>query len=407
LGGFGLTFCAQGEQPASYSGFITGTGSVTFSASADPQSPSKQALELSGPAASSYKGPTVLTRGILKLNKPAGVLAIPGNLLVGGSTAANAGDTVLLAGDGQIAPAATVTLDGKAQPCYLDLAGHQTSVAKVLADGQAKIRTGSGGRLSVKQLIVDGKKIAAGTHKAPQAWLDGGGNVTIDPRVDVAGRYSDPNEQIGSGNIGNMTGDTEFWVGVGTCDIDLVTNGHTITFDSGDGNALCYMGSISGGGEVVLLMGPSYTGFKDAPLRLAGTQPNTTSGTFIARKGRVQLEKPDGVDAISGNVRVGGQGFNDCLHWINSNQIKDNATITVLDAGNSGAAYLNLNGCSETVTALVMAANATVKTDSPEGKSGVLTVKSLSVDNATKAPGTYTASTEPWIDGKGRVVVTP
>jgi hypothetical protein len=209
------------------------------------------------------------------------------------------------------------------------------------------------------------------------------------------------------GNIGNMVADTAFVVNVGTCDIDLVTNGHAITFDSGDGNPLCYMGSISGTGEVVLLMGPSRNGFKDAPLRLAGTKSNTTTGKFIARKGRVQLEKPDGVDAISGDVLVGGQGFNDCLHWINSNQIINTATITLLNAGNSGAAYLSLNGCTETVATLIMAPYTTVKTDSADGKSGALTVKTLMVNNIKKPAGSYTTATEKWIDGKGRVIVAP
>jgi hypothetical protein len=113
------------------------------------------------------------------------------------------------------------------------------------------------------------------------------------------------------------------------------------------------------------------------------------------------------VDSISGNVVVGGQGFNDCLHWLNSDQIKDSSTITLLDAGNNGAAYLSLNGCGETVAALVMAANTTVRTDSPDGKSGVLTVKALTVNNVKQPAGSYTAATAKWLDGKGRVVVTP
>jgi hypothetical protein len=245
-GEFGLTFCAPGDKPTSYSGFITGNGAVTFDAAAGGQVSSRQPLKITGPSASSYKGPTVLSRGVLKLNKPAGVTAIPGNLFVGGSDTVNAGDAVILADNGQISPAAVVTLNGKVQPCSLDLAGHKLALAKVIIDGQAKIRTGAGGQLAVKQVIVDGKKVAAGIHKAPQPWLEGDGIVTIDPRVDIKGRYGDPTLQIGSGNIGNMIGDTEFWVGVGTCDIDLVSNGHTITFDSGDGNPLCYLGTISG-----------------------------------------------------------------------------------------------------------------------------------------------------------------
>ena len=113
-------------------------------------------------------------------------------------------------------------------------------------------------------------------------------------------------------------------------------------------------------------MGPSYTGFKDAPLRLGGEKPNTTTGKFFVKKGRVQLEKPRGVDAISGDVIVGGQGFNDCLFWKQSDQLKDSVNITLLDAGNNGAAYLHLNGCSETAASLTMTAHNKVKTDAPE-----------------------------------------
>jgi hypothetical protein len=54
-----------------------------------------------------------------------------------------------------------------------------------------------------------------------------------------------------------------------------------------------------------------------------------------------------------------------------------------------------------------MAPNTTVKTDSPDGKSGVLTVKALTVDKVSKPAATYTAATEKWLDGKGKVVVSP
>jgi hypothetical protein len=154
-------------------------------------------------------------------------------------------------------------------------------------------------------------------------------------------------------------------------------------------------------------MGPSRTDFKDAPLRLAGPKPNTTTGKFLVRKGRVQLEKPDGVDAISGDVIVGGQGFNDCLFWLHSNQINDHAHITLITAGNNGAAYLHLNGCRETVAALTMTAANTIKTDSATGVSGTLTVKALTVDGVQLAPGVYTTANAKWIEGKGRVVVQP
>ena len=386
-----LTFNAAAAKPITYTGFITGNGGVTFSAGP---------VELGGAAPNSYMNGTYLAGGTLKLSKPAGVTAIPGGLQVTGAT-------VVLGGDGQFAPAASVTLNGKTQPCALDLAGHHSSFALLQLDGQAKIRSGNGGSLNIKQLLVDGTKIAAGSHQAPQPWLDGSGSVTIDPRVDAKGEYVVPNKEIGAGNSANLIADTKFGWQTGSCDIDVVTNGHSITLDSGAGNALCYSGSISGSGDVLLVMAPSSSHLKNEPLRLAGTKPNTSSGRFFVRTGRVQLEKPAGVDAISGDVVVGGQGFNDCLHWAHSDQVKDSASISLLNAGDSGAAYLSLNGCSDTVAALTLAPNTSVKTDSPDGKSGVLTVKSLTVNQIKKPAGSYTAATEKWIEGKGRVVVAP
>ncbi|MEI7838024.1 MAG: hypothetical protein WCK05_16610, partial [Planctomycetota bacterium] len=234
------------------------------------------------------------------------------------------------------------------------------------------------------------------------------GPVSAGTKVDVNGTYVNPNNAIGPGTLANMTAETTLGWQTSTCDIDAITNGYALTIDSGDGNPLCYTGAVSGAGNLVLLSGPSAGNHKDEPLRLAGNKPNTTTGQFIARKGRVQLEKPDGVDAISGDVTVGGQGFNDCLHWIASNQIKDTATITLIASpDNKSGAYLSLNGCSETVAALILAPNTTVKTDSPAGQSGVLTVKSLTVANLKKPAGAYTAATEKWIEGKGKVVVAP
>lgn len=154
-------------------------------------------------------------------------------------------------------------------------------------------------------------------------------------------------------------------------------------------------------------MGPSHTDYRDAPLRLAGVQPNTTTGRYFVRKGRVQLEKPAGVDAISGDVTVGGQGFNDCLFWANSDQIKDSVHITLIGRGQQRAAYLHLNGCRETVAALTLGTDNRVKTDSPTGGHGVLTVRALTVAGKRLPAGTYTAANAKWIEGKGQIVVRP
>jgi hypothetical protein len=145
----------------------------------------------------------------------------------------------------------------------------------------------------------------------------------------------------------------------------------------------------------------------DPALEVAGTAANATTGKFFVRKGRVQLEKPAGVDAISGDVIVGGQGFNDCLSWKADEQIKDTARITLVDAGNNGAAYLALNGCQETAASLTMTRHNKVQTDGPDRDGGQLIVKALIIDGVAKDAGDYTSATENWIEGSGRVLVQP
>jgi hexosaminidase len=398
-GDFPLTLTANGRRPC-FSGFLTGNGPVRIEAAED------RPLEISGSPSNAGRGATTLARGVLKLNKPTNALAMGGDLILGGSAPENRGDAVIWGADGQLAASAAVTLQGS-QPSFLDLDGHKAALARVLLSRAAVIRTGKGGVLRVRQLFVDGRRLKDGTCQAPQPWLEGTGTVTIDSRVDVRGVLGSPEAVIGPGNIGNLTGDTKIAYPSGGGDFDIATNGFTLTLDSGDGNAFAYSGSISGTGDVAFFMGPSHTGFRDAPLRLGGSKPNTTSGTFLVRKGRVQLEKPEGVDAISGDVIVGGQGFNDCLFWANSHQLRDTVNITLVDAGNNGAAYLHLNGRQETAASLTMAATNRVLTDGTDGKAGVLTVKALMVGGGAKRAGTYSAATEKWIEGKGKVIVRP
>jgi len=394
-----LTLAAN--RGARHGGLLTGDGPVRIEADVD-----RQPFELAGPQANSYRGGTTLARGVLKLAKPDNVTAIPGDLTLGGSAAENEDDGVVWSADGQVHPGAAVTLQGD-RPSFLDLGGHKVTLGRVSLSHVALIRLGKDGALRVKQLLVGGKRLKDGVYAAPQAWLEGKGTVTIDARVDVRGVVGSPDVQIGPGNVANLVGEATFSYPASGCPVDVITNGFTLTLDSGDGNAFSCTGAIVGTGDVAFLMGPTHTGFKDAPLRLGGDRPNTTTGKFHVKKGRVQLEKPKGIDAISGDVVVGGQGFNDCLFWARSDQVKDSVAITLLDAGKNGAAYLGLNGCDETAASLTMTARNKVRTDAPDGSSGTLTVRSLTVGGVKLAAGVYTADTAAWIEGKGKVVVRP
>ncbi len=398
-GEFPLTLAAKSGKTR-FNGLITGKGSLQIEAGAN-----HQPFEIAGTPTNSYQGTTTLVRGVLKLSKLRDVTAIPGNLTLGGSAAENKDDGVIWGAEGQLHPSAVVTLQGS-QSSFLDLNGHKVTLSKVILSRAGLIRTGQGGTLQVKQLILDGKRLKDGAYAVPQSWLEGTGKVTVDARVDVKGVIGSPDSQIGPGNVANLIGATKISYPASGCHVDVITNGFTLALDSGDGNAFSCTGSISGSGNVEFFMGPSYTGFKDAPLVLGGEKPNTTTGKFFVKKGRVQLEKPAGVDAISGDVIVGGQGFNDCLFWKQSDQLKDSVHITLLDSGNSGAAYLDLNGCSETAASLTMTVHNKIKTDGPKS-SGTLTVKSLSVGGIKKPAGEYSAATDPWIEGQGKVIVRP
>jgi hypothetical protein len=76
-----------------------------------------------------------------------------------------------------------------------------------------------------------------------------------------------------------------------------------------------------------------------------------------------------------------------------------------LASGYNGAAYLHLNGCSETIAHLTMIAGHLIKTDSAGGIPGALTAKSWTMDGVRLRPGTYTAPSAKWLEGKGKVVV--
>jgi hypothetical protein len=167
-GEFPLTLAAAGAGRR-HGSLITGKGSVRIEGALD-----HQPVEISGTHTNSYQGVTTLARGVLKLNKPGNVTAIPGNLTLGGSAAENEGDGVIWGADGQLLPWAVVTLQGD-RASFLDLNGHKAALGKVELSKAALIRTGKGGAIRVRQLIVDGKRLKDGDYAAPQSWLQGTG----------------------------------------------------------------------------------------------------------------------------------------------------------------------------------------------------------------------------------------
>ena len=121
-------------------------------------------------------------------------------------------------------------------------------------------------------------------------------------------------------------------------------------------------------------------------------------GAWHVNAGRVVLAKRPGVDALGGTIIVAGQGD---LLWNAGNQINDAARIQLLSSDKGGSS-LNLNGFSDTIDRLTLAAGTKVFTDGSQG-GGVLTVRELWVDGERLPRGVYTSSVG-WLRGSGYVV---
>ena len=163
----------------------------------------------------------------------------------------------------------------------------------------------------------------------------------------AAGRAGVSGQTLGLGSVGRLKGDATFQAANAASLNQIITNGFTLSFDSG-GKESGYNGPISGTGTVQIIQG-------DAALVLGGTEPNTMTGGWRVKSGRLTLAKEPGVDAALGTIVVGGQGGNDCLYWTNSDQVNDSASVELLDSPKGGAT-LNLNGCNEKFASLKMAA---------------------------------------------------
>ena len=219
--------------------------------------------------------------------------------------------------------------------------------------------------------------------------------------VDISGEVVNPNSSIGSGNSARCIADAYFGWQTGTCSIDVDNNGFLFGLDSGNGNPLNYSGVISGSGNAWFKAGPLYAGTKDVPIVLSGSSPNTYTGSSSITYGILQLNKTAGVNAIPGNITVGGDtadiNGNDRIVWLADNQIADSATITLQGTKNS---YLMLDGHAETIAALVIGPNGSVDT----GTGGELTAASLTLDGVVQPSGVYSDS-ESWITGSGQVII--
>ena len=134
LNGHSLVVETGGGNRTVFSGAITGKGSVEWRGGSVPQvAPSI----LSGDRPNTFQGVFKLARGVLDLDKAAGVAAISGDLVIGGQGNA----MVKLDQPGQIPATAKVALEGPGVSS-LDLEGHDQKLAALTLKTHAVIIMG-------------------------------------------------------------------------------------------------------------------------------------------------------------------------------------------------------------------------------------------------------------------------
>ncbi|HJT77852.1 MAG TPA: autotransporter-associated beta strand repeat-containing protein, partial [Gemmataceae bacterium] len=113
-------------------------------------------LNFSGSAPNTYTGPTLVNSGFVALEKDAGVVAIPGDLVIGNGTGQPGGGefsptTVQLETDEQIADASRVTV---ASDGLLDIDGFSETIGSLSGTGQVNLTNGSEGEAVAGALTV-------------------------------------------------------------------------------------------------------------------------------------------------------------------------------------------------------------------------------------------------------------
>ena len=277
---------ADANAPYTISGAITGQDDLSKTGPGT--------ITLAGTAANTYTGVTTVSEGVLALGKPAGVNAIPGDLVVNNTDGTA---TVRLLADNQISNLGNVTVSGVG---LIDLNGNDETLALITLSG-GDITTGAG----VLSLV---------------------GDVTANSRlVTVPQRLVFQPSITGNLALGNVPF-RRFFVGTGV-GISVPT---TFTVD----------GVISG--TPALIKEGTQT------MTLRGSSPNTYAGNTFVAEGKLVLAKSAGVAAVGRTVTVGDNQVDgaalplDTLEWAAPDQVPDDALVGVNQSG-----VLDLNGFND------------------------------------------------------------
>ncbi|MBA4138342.1 MAG: hypothetical protein C0518_13605 [Opitutus sp.] len=321
-----------------FGGAISGSGSIFVDGGT---------LSLTGTAANTYSGTTLVNAGQLDLGKTAGITAVAGDITVGDGTNAA---TLRLVNSNQIGDAANIVLANGTTVFNLNgrtetigsLASSNSLASVVLGNGGSLI-TGGNNSSTTFAGVISGS--GAVTKEGAGTFTVSGANTYTGATAVNAGTLIVRNS-AGLGTTGSGTtvasGATLQLENNVTVGAEALTLNGTLRSASGT-NA--FGGAISGSGGVVLDAGT---------LTLNGTAANTFTGATTVTSGQLDLAKTAGLNAVSGNLVIGGASGSATTRLVNANQISDTAAVSL---GSGGTPVLNLNNNSETIGSLA-ASNA-------------------------------------------------
>lgn len=154
-----------------------------------------------------------------------------------------------------------------------------------------------------------------------------------------------------------LRGDATFGWRTQTLSGDIDLGAFTLTMDTGGGNPTRLEGALRGTGNLIWLGGGANEGWQNTPSYLGGPAANTLSGTVFVKQGTLALAKPANVNAIAGDLVLGG-GNNQAIVQLEANeQIANGAAVRCVGRH---PARLKTKGHSETLGTLGIETDASL-----------------------------------------------
>jgi len=217
--------------------------------------------------------------------------------------------------------------------------------------------------------------------------VEGGG-------VEVSGKIDKPHAVHGKKADYKLVGDATFGWRTGELAGKIDVNGHTFVMDTGGGNRAVLSGAVSGDGRFVW-KGGGQGRWQTTPSFLTGTKPNTFRGTLTILRGTLALAKPPGVNAVAGDLVLGGGSNQAIVRLDAANQIADSAGI-LITGKHEGRIWTQ--GFGETVGVLTLKSHGYVNLG--DGAS----VLTFADSSAAKWDLAKTLTVRNWTAGKDRAV---